>query len=425
MIGKEPAAAKSSSYQRIPGEWEESARAFVVLAGLTLTLLVLIGAALLLQNKLMKEPVLSMKGLAPAMSSHFFADMLSLEIPGFTAQDEEEYTFSHNNVFTFLVQLLTNVNPKDPKSLIAGEVPGIRDDTFPLRNGLGGQAASPVDYPPPVGAFEKEPLPHEKPDDDGTQPNDSATDNSNPEPADPKPNAKPNESPANEKGGPPLTTGKNKVVFIYHSHNRESWLPELKSQGVTNINNAYDSKTNISLVGKRLSEKLEDLGVGAAHSATDYPTAVKNYNWNFSYKYSEKTVETAFAANRNLTYFFDIHRDSQRRKLTTAEIDGKSYAQVYFIIGHRNPNWQKNEEFATKIHNALQQNYPDLSRGIWGKGGNNGNNGLYNQSISPNSVLIEIGGPENTLEECYRTADVLAGVIADIYWEAERVNAGG
>jgi stage II sporulation protein P len=33
-------------------------------------------------------------------------------------------------------------------------------------------------------------------------------------------------------------------------------------------------------------------------------------------------------------------------------------------------------------------------------------------------VLIEIGGIENTLEECYRTADILAEVIAEIYWES-------
>jgi stage II sporulation protein P len=53
-------------------------------------------------------------------------------------------------------------------------------------------------------------------------------------------------------------------------------------------------------------------------------------------------------------------------------------------------------------------------------------NGEYNQSVAPDSVLIEIGGVDNTLKECYRTADVLAKIIAELYWENEeaiKVNA--
>ncbi|MEX2415214.1 MAG: stage II sporulation protein P [Paenibacillaceae bacterium] len=384
--------------------FNEASRVFLLLAVLTFSILMILGTAILLQAKLLKEPVLSMKGLAPAMSSPFFADMIRMELPGFAVEENNQNTFSNSNVLTFLLQVLTNVNPRDPKSLLAGEVPGIRDDTVPLRKGIiVGEDVSPADYAPPKDVFADKP-------DENILPVDEV-----------------NEAPVvvpNQNKAPILSTDGKKVVFIYHSHNRESWLPELKDQGVTNMNKAYDSNKNITLVGKRLSTKLVDLGIGASHSATDYPTAVKSYNWNFSYKYSHKTVETAFASNPDLTYFFDIHRDSQRRDLTTTKINGKSYAQVYFIIGHRNPNWRKNEQFATAIHEVLQEKYPDLSRGIWGKGANNGN-GEYNQSISPNSILIEIGGPENTLEESYRTADVLANVIANIYWDAEKVSAGG
>lgn len=387
-------------------QFQEASRMFLLLAVLTFSILTILGTAILLQAKLLKEPVLSMKGLAPGMSSPFFADLIGMELPGFTIEDNKQSTFSSSNVLTFLLQVLTDVNPRDPKSLLAGEVPGIRDDTVPLRKGvIVGDEVPPADYAPPEDAFIAKP-------DDKTILEDEPVKTQ-------APSVVPNQQPA-----PILSTDGKKVVFIYHSHNRESWLPELKDKGITNISNAQDPNTNITLVGKRLSTKLEELGIGSSHSATDYPTAVKSYNWNFSYKYSHKTVETAFASNPDLTYFFDIHRDSQRRDLTTAKIDGKSYAQVYFIIGHRNPNWRKNEQFATAIHEVLQEKYPDISRGIWGKGANNGN-GEYNQTISPNSILIEIGGPENTLVESYRTVDVLAKVIADIYWDAEKVNTNG
>jgi stage II sporulation protein P len=235
--------------------------------------------------------------------------------------------------------------------------------------------------------------------------------------------AHPELSPQEEPPGStekPSTEGR-KVVFIYHSHNRESWYPELKSDK----KDPNSDDVNVTLVGKRLAKSLESFGVGSTHSSKDYPTAIQGYNWNYSYKYSLQTVRQALAANKQLKFFFDIHRDSQRRKKTTATIKGKDYAQVYFIIGHRNPNWRENEQFANEIHEQLEQSYPGLSRGVWGKTAANGN-GEYNQSIAPDSVLLEIGGVDNTLEECYRTADVLAKVIAELYWDKEetvKVNA--
>ena len=44
----------------------------------------------------------------------------------------------------------------------------------------------------------------------------------------------------------------------------------------------------------------------------------------------------------------------------------------------------------------------------------------YNQSLAEDNVLIEVGGVDNTLEESYRTADALAEVISEIYWEDEK-----
>src|SRR5699024_10168702 len=132
------------------------------------------------------------------------------------------------------------------------------------------------------------------------------------------------------------------------------------------------------------------LGVGATNSTTDYSTSVPDFNYNFSYKYSQSTVREAFSSHPDLEYFFDIHRDSQTRDLTTTTIDGVEYAQLYFIIGQKNPNWQKNEAFATEIHSRIEEKYPGLSRGIWGKTASTGH-AEYNQSISPNSILVEVG----------------------------------
>ncbi len=392
-------------------------RTFALLSFCSMIFFVLLGVAGMAHQQTTASPVNSMKGFAAAVSSGFFGDMLEMEMPAFQSSQTEE-PFTAKQISSLLMRALTDINPGDPKSLLAGELPGMSvNDAFLIRKGVGTDTAvgpednAPITYDPIGGLHEgagtdisgnhgnepdQPPAATDEPDDTG--------------------------STGGEDGGigEPLkpTTGGLKAVFIYHSHNRESWYPELADQSKD-----PNSKTkNITLVGKRLAQKLEENGVGAQHSNTDYPTAIPKYRWELSYKYSMKTVKEAIASSKDLKFFFDLHRDSQKRKYTTIDIDGKSYAQVYFIIGHKNPNWEKNEAFATKIHEALEKKYPGISRGIWGKTAASGN-AEYNQSLASDSVLIEVGGVDNTLEESYRTADALAEVISSIYWADEKVSA--
>lgn len=199
----------------------------------------------------------------------------------------------------------------------------------------------------------------------------------------------------------------DKKVFIYHTHSREGWHGEEYASD----KNANSKEINITLLGEKLGEELATRGVGAIVSTTDYPTAAPDYEWAYSYKFSRKSVKEILAANDDIDMVFDLHRDSQPRKYTTATIDGVDYSQVYFIIGKRNENWQKNEAFAERLNKKIEELYPGLSRGIWGKNANSGN-GEYNQSLHERNVLIEVGGVDNTLEENYRTIKALAHVIA-------------
>lgn len=217
------------------------------------------------------------------------------------------------------------------------------------------------------------------------------------------------------------STGERNVVFIYHTHNRESFIPELETK---NISEAYHPTKNITLVGKRLGEELEKLGIGSTISTKDYWTLMDPGKYYLSYKLSLETVQTTLQNNDDIKFIFDIHRDGipGGKEKTTREINGIDYAAVYFVIGEGNKNYQENKEFAIKIHESLERLYPGISRGIAEKQKTSGSNGEYNQSVSPYSLTIEIGGAYNTLEEEYRTAKALAEAIADVYWEAEKVD---
>ncbi|CAM4001088.1 stage II sporulation protein P [Cohnella lubricantis] len=390
-------------------------QAFLTLSLCTMALLLALGAGGALQTKLSASPVQSMKGFAASVSSAFFSSLLGMELPHMDKQVVDS-PFSAGRMAAFLVRFLTDMNPDDPKSLLELGMPGIgRDSAVLLRPGSGGGTNAPVDREPDGSndGIPRNPV--------NTSGGSGGSDMSAPD-ASPSGQPESSASPSSPPQESPLpSTPERNVVFIYHSHNRESWFPELKEG--TKL--PESSQVNVTLVGRRLADQLERLGVGAVHSNTDYMTTVKNYNWNNSYKYSMQTVKEAIADNKDLTFFFDIHRDSLHRKQTTATINGADYAKVYFIIGQKNPDWEKNEAFANSIHQALEEDYPGLSNGIWSKTTAEGN-GEYNQSVSPDSVLIEIGGVDNTLAECYRTADVLAQVIAELYWnqqDAEKVDA--
>lgn len=61
----------------------------------------------------------------------------------------------------------------------------------------------------------------------------------------------------------------------------------------------------------------------------------KGLNYARSYDESRPVVKDALASNKNLQYIIDIHRDSRRKKDTTATIKGKSYARVAFVVGKK------------------------------------------------------------------------------------------
>ncbi|MEH7458151.1 stage II sporulation protein P [Bacillus sp. JJ1127] len=226
-----------------------------------------------------------------------------------------------------------------------------------------------------------------------------------------------------EKKQPAQTTGKRQVAFIYHTHSWESFLPLLNLTNDPDPNKATSSVTNISILGERFHEQLENEGIGAVDDKTDVGKKLisKGLNSNSSYKVSREIVQEAMTSNKELQYFFDLHRDSARKNVTTKTIGDKSYAKLAFVIGKGNKNYEKNLQLATALHEAINTKYPGVSRGVIQKGFQTGN-GVYNQDLSGQAILIEVGGVDNTSEELNRSIDALAKAFSEYFWQAEKVN---
>ncbi|VEF48275.1 stage II sporulation protein P [Siminovitchia acidinfaciens] len=334
-----------------------------------------------------KVGLLSFIGNDPARTDSFLY-IMSLENQSLKSILPEGYERSFGRD---ALELFTNINLRNMKSFLVSEIPGLNAASPKIIvAGKGTDFTNlPIETPPPSDLdmwSEEEELAEE--------------------------------SPIKEKH-----QTKDYVAFIYFTHNTESFLPMLP--GVTNPNLAWHKEKNISLVGQRLGKKLEEKGVKTLVNKMDIQGMLKKRGMKYgqSYIVSREVAVEAMNQNNKIQFYFDIHRDSSRRAVTTTEINGKKYAKSLFVIGEGHPQYEKNSKFATELHHAIQKKYPGLSRGVFGKPKAGGNNGIYNQDLAANALLIEIGGVDNTLEELNRTADALADVISEYYWgESVEVN---
>ncbi|MFC0274810.1 stage II sporulation protein P [Metabacillus herbersteinensis] len=212
------------------------------------------------------------------------------------------------------------------------------------------------------------------------------------------------------------TFGKE-VVYVYHSHSRESFLPYL---GKEDPEAAFHSEVNITLVGQMLENSLQQRGIGTQSDSTDVVQILsdRGLTYNNSYYVSREIAMSAMEENKNLEILLDIHRDSLRREATTISINGESHAKLLFVVGTGHRDYKKNKRFSEAINTLLEKNYHGLSKGVLEKDNNQGN-GVYNQDLSPNSVIVEIGGVDNNIEEINRTVRILADMISEYYWHGE------
>src|SRR5690606_26034654 len=172
---------------------------------------------------------------------------------------------------------------------------------------------------------------------------------------------------------------------IYHTHNWESWKNVARNTKGSSVD---DPEVNITLVGKRLGQLLQEKNIPTLIGEENIAERLKQQKLSFSQSYSvsRKAVDKALETYPSLYYFFDIHRDADvPREKTTVTIEGKTYARILFIIGSAHSGYEGNRAFAEELNNLLNNKYPGLSRGILNKSAHQGN-GEYNQSVSPGSV---------------------------------------
>lgn len=199
-------------------------------------------------------------------------------------------------------------------------------------------------------------------------------------------------------------------IYLYNSHQTEEYAASNFAE--------YMVVPTVQMNNYILEDILEKNGYGVIVETASIKDILANNGWNYSGSYlaSRTLLENAIITHPSLTYFIDIHRDSLEKRRTTVTIDEKDYATILFIVGLENPNYEENLHFTETIEKKIQENYPGLSKGIYKKSGP-GVNGVYNQDFSPHTILVEIGGYQNTTSEVLNTSIAFAKCFLEVLHE--------
>lgn len=195
------------------------------------------------------------------------------------------------------------------------------------------------------------------------------------------------------------------IIYIYNSHQLENYSNDnLDIYGIT---------PNVMMASYVLREDLNKLNIPSIVEESNMSDILAKNNWNYSYSYqaSRTLIEEKKNKYSTLKYYIDIHRDSVLKKHTQTTINDKAYAKILFVVGKDYTTWESNYNLANNLNNLFNKYYPTLSRGVMLKTGENVN-GIYNQDLSPNAILLEIGGVENNIEEVYNTILALSDILS-------------
>ena len=204
-------------------------------------------------------------------------------------------------------------------------------------------------------------------------------------------------------------------VLIMHTHATEDYrlsagLWFAPGDGARSI----DRSINMCAVGRVMADTLNAAGICTLHDETlnDYPS------YTGSYANSRAVVQQYLAQYPSIKVVLDVHRDAIEseggsRYAPVCTVAGRQAAQVMLICGCDNgttvqlPAWRQNLRFAAAWERSMEGAYPGLTRPVLFS------YRFYNQDLTTGSLLIEVGGHGNNLNEALYAGQLAAKGLAE------------
>lgn len=186
----------------------------------------------------------------------------------------------------------------------------------------------------------------------------------------------------------PVSNGKK--VHIYNTHQGEEYVSYNVLDGANYLKSCLEKQGYQCDVEGNNFEQYKN---------------VHNISYDKSYSVSKMYLEQSLTTNGNYDLIIDFHRDSIDKELSTINFNNKNYAKIMFVVGKSSGKFETVNQLSDTLSKKANEVVPKISRGVYVKQSH------YNQGISNNMVLIEVGAQSNSKEEIMNTVEVLAEVI--------------
>lgn len=192
------------------------------------------------------------------------------------------------------------------------------------------------------------------------------------------------------------------LVIIYHTHSTESYMPYNES----NYHREAEEGT-VRDVGNVLETELKKKGINVIHDKTihDRPS------YTASYGRSRETIKSLMQKYPTAKYVIDLHRDAaaasskEGKKLKIGDTD---VAKFSLVVGRGNQNYTELYAFAKKVSQTAEGLHKGFGGPIIEK------EYRFNEFVSNQAILLEVGNNKNTIEEARACAKNFAEVLAKI-----------
>lgn len=190
------------------------------------------------------------------------------------------------------------------------------------------------------------------------------------------------------------------LVYIYNTHQTEEYAAGSLA--------TYNITPTVYMASFILKKTLLNYQINAIVEESNLKTDLNNHGWNYNKAYyiSEEWLYNAIKKYPTLKYFIDLHRDSVSETIT---INNLTYAKMMFVIGTNHEHYKENEALVLSIYQYLNEHYQGVMKETFYR-----NNSDFNQNFNVGDMLIEIGGPDNTIDEIYNSTLIFAEALANI-----------
>lgn len=184
----------------------------------------------------------------------------------------------------------------------------------------------------------------------------------------------------------------NQSIYIYNTHQSEAYVD-------------YDVI--------EASYYLQNLLVDDGYYCEMMYEDLDGYRFELDIDYTEcYTVSRMFVEpkvqDKGYDLVIDLHRDALTKDLSTIHYEGKDYAKIMFVVGKGSDHYEESNALANTLSDIAEERIPGISRGVFLKESD------YNQDMTHNMILLELGANENTKEDVQNSVLVFKEII-EIY----------